>query len=145
MLQVQDPANNYAFEVHQYLDSNSSGTSASCVSEQIGVQRIAAFSAWARKNHVRGFLGEFGGGRNDTCYAAVFNLLDDIAKNSDVWAGWTYWSSGAWQSNYMFNIPTQIVSGKKTQLDILRQFLACTADSCRPAPPTSFKAIQQSP
>lgn len=143
MLQVKDPANNYAFEVHQYLDSNSSGTTASCVDEQIGVQRIAAFSAWARNNRVKGFLGEFAGGRNDICYKAVFNMLDNIAKNSDVWAGWTYWSSGAWQSSYMFNIPTQIVSGKKTQLDILQQFLSCGTD-CRPTAPT-FKSIKQTP
>ncbi len=34
---VVDPVHNFAFEVHQYLDSDSSGTHASVVSETIGV------------------------------------------------------------------------------------------------------------
>jgi endoglucanase len=69
-------------------------------------------------------------------------MLDNIANNSDVWIGWTYWSSGAWQSNYMFNIPTQISAAQKTQLDVLRPFLTCTSATCRPTPPT-LKAVQQ--
>lgn len=31
MATVRDPGNNYVFEVHQYLDSDSSGTNANCV------------------------------------------------------------------------------------------------------------------
>ena len=142
MLGVQDASNNYAYEVHQYLDSNSSGTAATCVDGNIGVSRIAAFTTWARANHVKGFLGEFAGGRNDTCYTAVANMLDNIKANADVWIGWTYWSNGPWQSNYMFNIPTQIVGGQKTQLDVLRPFFSCATASCLPAPPT-IKGVQQ--
>ena len=46
-----DPLNNYAFEVHQYLDSNSSGTSATAVSATIGSERLKAITDWARANH----------------------------------------------------------------------------------------------
>jgi endoglucanase len=40
MLAINDPVNNYAFEVHQYLDGNSSGQSSTCVSPSIGVERL---------------------------------------------------------------------------------------------------------
>lgn len=135
MLKLVDSENNFAYEVHQYLDSDSSGTSSSCVDASIGANRITAFSNWARANHVRGFLGEFSGGRNDTCYSAIANLLTAITNDPAVWAGWTYWSAGAWQSNYMFNIPTLITTGQKTQLNVLQPFLNCSSAGCLPRPP----------
>lgn len=135
MLKTVDSANNIAYEVHQYLDSDSSGTSSTCVDANIGVTRLAAFTTWARANRVKGFLGEFGGARNDTCYTGVYNLLRDVTKNTDVWLGWTYWSYGPWQPNYIFNLPKKITSGTKTQLDIVQQFLPCKSSDCRPMPP----------
>jgi len=41
MLSITDPSNNFAFEVHQYLDGDSSGQSATCVSSTIGSERLA--------------------------------------------------------------------------------------------------------
>lgn len=136
LLNIVDPANNFAYEVHQYLDGDSSGTSSTCVDANIGVKRIGAFTDWARKHRAKAFLGEFAGGRNDVCYSAVFNLLSAMETANDVWIGWTYWSTGAWQPDYMFNVPTKIISGQKTQLDILKQFLPCTSSDCIPSPPT---------
>ena len=38
---VQDPKNNFAFEVHQYLDQNGSGTSsASCRHDKLACERL---------------------------------------------------------------------------------------------------------
>jgi endoglucanase len=75
-----------AFEVHQYLDSDSSGSDAECVSATVGIERIADFTMWARKHGVRGFLGEFGGGATNTCFG----------DNADAWLGWTWWAAGPW-------------------------------------------------
>jgi len=36
---IVDPGKNMVFEVHQYLDADSSGTSATCVSATIGAER----------------------------------------------------------------------------------------------------------
>src|SRR4029453_8567658 len=41
---VQDPAHNFAFEVHQYLDADGSGTHAGAVSATIGVERLTAIT-----------------------------------------------------------------------------------------------------
>jgi endoglucanase len=104
MLQVVDSGRNMVFEAHQYLDSDSSGTSATCTSATIGSQRLAAFTAWLRTNGKRGLLGEFAGANNDTCKQALANMLSYMETNNDVWAGWTYWAGGPWWGDSMFNV-----------------------------------------
>ena len=59
MLNIVDPGNNYAYDVHQYLDSNGSGGSTNIVSPTIGAERLAGFTQWLRNNNRKGFLGEF--------------------------------------------------------------------------------------
>lgn len=104
MVGVVDPGDNFAFEVHQYLDSDSSGTSETCVSETIGSERVSAFTDWLHTQGYRAFLGEFAGARNDTCYASIDNLLDHLDANRDVWIGWTWWAAGPWWGDYMFTL-----------------------------------------
>jgi endoglucanase len=93
---VVDPMNNFAFEVHQYLDDDSSGTHPNCTGAAVGSQRVAAFEDWLRQHHYRGFLGEYGSGRNQTCYDAIGDLLTDLRSKDDLWVGWTYWAGGPW-------------------------------------------------
>ena len=57
---VQDPAHNFAFEVHQYLDADGSGTHPGVVSATIGVERLTAITQWAEATGNRLFLGEVG-------------------------------------------------------------------------------------
>jgi endoglucanase len=104
MLNITDPGNNYAFEVHQYLDSDGSGTHETCVSTTIGSERLAYFTSWARLNHKRAFLGEFAGAANPTCLAALDDILTHLDQNSDVYLGWSYWAAGPWWGDYMFSI-----------------------------------------
>lgn len=104
MLGVVDPGNNFAFEVHQYLDTDSSGTKDACVSATIGSERLKAFTGWLKQHGHRGLLGELGAGRNDTCYAALDDALTHIDQNRDVWMGWTYWAAGPWWGDYMFSL-----------------------------------------
>jgi endoglucanase len=93
---VVDPLDHFAFEVHQYLDSDSSGTNEACVSQTIGVERVTAFTGWLRQHGYRGFLGEFAGGNNATCQAAVGGLLDFLDQNREVWLGFSWWAAGPW-------------------------------------------------
>ncbi len=104
MLRIKDSGNNYAFEAHQYMDSDGSGTQPSCVSATIGSQRMSFFTRWLRQNNKRGFLGEFAGGANDTCLKALDDMLTHLEKNSDVYLGWTYWAAGPWWGDYIFTI-----------------------------------------
>jgi endoglucanase len=104
MLGVQDPIHNTLYEMHQYLDSDSSGTTSTCVSSTIGSQDLMAATQWMKAQHVRGLLGEFGVANNPTCMSALSDMLTYIDQNRDVWAGWTWWSAGPWWGSYMFSI-----------------------------------------
>jgi hypothetical protein len=134
MLNIVDPANHYVFEVHQYLDSDSSGTTANIVNANIGVTRLSAFTSWLRANNKRGFLGEFAAA-NSTIGStasligdeALTNLLSHIAANSDVWEGWAWWAAGPWWGDYMFTLePTNLGAPSQTDravMPILRSFI----------------------
>jgi len=104
MLSIKDSANNIMFEAHQYLDSNSSGTSDVCVSPTIGAERLVTFTNWLRTKGKKGFLGEFAGGNNATCNQSIANMLAYMQANADVWAGWTWWAAGPWWGGYIFTI-----------------------------------------
>lgn len=99
MLTIEDSADNLAFEVHQYLDEDSSGRADVCVSEQIGAERMQAFTAWAKQHKKRAFLGEFNGGANAKCEAATMHLLNFVESNPDVFLGWAWWAAGPWWGN----------------------------------------------
>jgi endoglucanase len=109
-------------EVHQYLDSDSSGRSESCVSVTIGSERLAGFTRWLREHGRRGFLAEFGAARNDSCYAALDDMLDHLDGNCDVWMGWTYWAAGPWWGDYLFTIEP-IDGSDRPQMDVLEEHL----------------------
>jgi len=118
MLDIVDSANNYAFEVHQYQDDDSSGTSDQCVNETTGAQRLEDFTAWLKENNHKGFLGEFAGGRNTTCLNGLDNMLNHLDANNDVWLGWAYWAAGPWWGEDIFTVePKDGVD--RPQMDIL--------------------------
>ncbi len=115
---LSDPAENMAFEVHQYLDSTFSGTRIICQSETIGIESLEGFTHWLRENKHRGFLGEFAAADNDVCLAALDGMLQHITENSDVWLGWTYWAAGAWWGDYPFSVHPSS-EGDRPQLRVL--------------------------
>jgi endoglucanase len=109
MADFVDPAHNHAFDVHQYLDRDSSGTQGACV-PGAGAKRLDAFIAWARAAPGRfGFLGEFAGGDpavpgQEGCADELRALLD-TAEASGVFVGWTAWGGGPWwNKSYMFRL-----------------------------------------
>lgn len=114
MLNIVDPFDNFAFEVHQYLDADSSGTSSGVAGPTIGSQRIAAFTSWLRAHGYRGLLGEFavagqsiGSAGGQIGDEALRDMLGFLAANSDVWLGWTWWAGGPWWGEYMFTLEPQ--------------------------------------
>ncbi len=104
---VVDPAGNFAYELHQYLDADSSGTSPTCVGPSIGADRLVVVTDWLRQRGARGFLGEFAGSSDPTCLAALDQMLSFVEANDDVWIGWTYWAAGPWWGDDMFSLEPQ--------------------------------------
>lgn len=76
--------------MHQYLDSDGSGTSDVCVSNTIGASRLAAATAWLQQTGIKGFLGEMGAGSNTACIQAVFGAICSMVQ-TDVWIGFSWW------------------------------------------------------
>ncbi|PAV16406.1 endoglucanase [Pyrrhoderma noxium] len=100
---ISDPNNNTAIEMHQYLDSDGSGTSGTCVSSTIGAERIADATTWLQNNGLKGFLGEIGAGSNDACISAVQGALCAM-QQSGVWIGALWWAAGPWWGTYFQSI-----------------------------------------
>ena len=98
---VKDPANNYAFEVHQYLDADASGTSTTIANGDvnIGPERLAAVTQWASQTGNKLFLGEIGVGTDSTSTAALDKTLAYMEQHADVWQGVTYFAGGPWWGN----------------------------------------------
>jgi endoglucanase len=103
-------------EMHQYLDSDASGTSDTCVSPTIGAERLADATAWLKANNLKGFLGEIGAGSNSNCISAVYGALCSMQQAGGVWIGTTFatftllqnlnllpgalwWAAGPWWGN----------------------------------------------
>jgi endoglucanase len=125
----RDPANNFAFEVHQYLDSDHSGSHRAVIAHG-GSTRLVAFTRWAKAHHFKAFLGEFGWDQNPGNTQARQegdSLLSYMDQNRDVWLGYAYWAGGPWWGDYMYSIePTHLETGSpidKPQMSILAKHL----------------------
>jgi len=125
---VLDPAHNFAFEVHQYFDPDSSGTSPTAVRATIGLERIEEFQRWSRENHFKAFLGEFAAGPDATSLAALTNICRSLDANSDVWLGWAAWAGGTWwPDDYIFTLEPSKSGRMRAQTEILANFARHTA------------------
>ena len=125
-----DPAGNFAFDVHQYLDSDSSGTRGTCVSGA-GATRLADFIGWAKEAPGRrGFLGEFAAGDpavpGQAQCAIELKALLDAAEGSGVFDGWTAWGGGLWWApDYFFRLEPLDLSGPDTNyMNALKRYVA---------------------
>lgn len=109
-----DPGNNFAYDMHQYLDRNSSGTSDYCVDSREAKRRIKVATDWLRKYDERAFLGEFGAATSSRCLESMKALLDAVERAPDAWIGWTYWAGGPWWGkDYRFRLDDNSGGGKR--------------------------------
>ena len=119
MLSVVDPLDRYAFEVHQYMDEDLSGTHETCVNVDLAVEGMNTLSDWLRTHGKRAFLGEFGGSSEPQCLEGLTRMTQEIAGNPDVWLGWTYWAGGDWWAEDEGNNIQPTSEGDRQQLSSL--------------------------
>jgi endoglucanase len=118
---INDPAGNFAYEVHQYVNPGFTGETGECIDETASVAMLRDFTEWLRRTKQRGFLGEFGVGRSPHCLTVLRAMLTYIQANSDVWLGWTYWAAGPWWGDYHFTVEPN--GGEdRPQMRVLEQF-----------------------
>lgn len=104
LLSLTDPQNKTIYEMHQYLDTDGSGTSATCVSATIGSERLQVATAWLRANGKQAILGEYAGGANTVCQSAVADMLGYMGRENAVWLGALWWGGGPWWGDYIYNM-----------------------------------------
>ncbi len=108
MINITDPGNNFSYEVHQYLDSDGSGTHPDFLSVSDSVATLSGFTAWLKANNRTAFLGEIGVTSAPGALADLSAMLQYMHANSDQWTGFSYWTAGAWYpQNYMFSVEPQ--------------------------------------
>lgn len=119
---LADPLHRLVFEVHQYFDSDSSGTHEACIGPDEAVRRLGAFTRWLRLDRHQGFLGEFGVSRRAECLTALDRVTAYLQANSDVWLGWTYWAAGPRWGEYMYTL--EPAAGQdRPQMLVLEKYL----------------------
>jgi endoglucanase len=128
---IQDSANNFMYEAHQYFDRDESGTYAQSYAAElaanpdlanVGRTRVARFVDWCRANSVRGMLGEYGIPDTDPRWLGV---LDGFLSALDA-AGMdgTYWAAGEWWGTYPLSVqPTANFTVDRPQMATLQAHL----------------------
>jgi len=120
MKNVVDPGHNFMFEVHQYFDSDGSGTHPDCPK---GPDVLDSFTQWCKQNNFRGFLGEFAGGYNSQCQNVINGVFSYMEANADVWQGFTWWAAGQWWGSYMYSIEPNANGTDKPQMAWIKPHL----------------------
>ncbi|KAI0471535.1 endoglucanase 1 [Xylariaceae sp. FL0804] len=91
MYKFQDPLNNTAIDIHEYLDVDFSGSHSECVSDP--VDYLSNLTAWLKTHELKAFITEFGGDNNTGCDQMLTEMVDYMADN-DEYLGWTAWAAG---------------------------------------------------
>lgn len=123
MAGFSDPADNFVFEIHQYLDVDSSGGKYDCVGERVGRERLEGVTRWMRQQRAQAILGEFGVDQSPACLAALDDLMSFLRENGDVWVGWNYWAGGDWWGDYRLSVQPD-KGRERPQASVLRRHIA---------------------
>lgn len=107
------------YDVHQYFDSDHSGTYTTCDTNEID-SAFQPLATWLKGQKRQALLSETGAGNNADCATKVCAALQFLSTNSDVYLGWTGWAAGGFDANYP--LTETPVGGKDTLL--VRQCIA---------------------
>jgi len=119
LVNISDPIDNYAYEMHQYFDQDSSGTHQECIASDKIIAKFETTTKWLKANNKKAFLGEFGAPENEPCIEALKATLEFMSNNKNQWVGWAYWTAGDWMGDYFLNI----TSKPNRRLQIINKFL----------------------
>ncbi|KAG7566855.1 hypothetical protein FFLO_01356 [Filobasidium floriforme] len=104
IVQITDPAGGkekLLLDVHQYLDSDGSGTHADCTTDNVAMMNNLA-------NYLKGkgrqaILSETGAGPDASCKTALAAQLKTVVDQSSSIIGFVIWSGGAFDSSYVLS------------------------------------------
>ncbi len=130
MLGTVDPGENFAYEVHQYLDADFSGTHAECTRGADALKAVERLTDWLAQNKRRAFLGEIGASGNRNCPERLAAVLAHLNANPQAWVGWTAWAAGdLWAPDYPLRLDP---AGATAPVVAAIQTAAKAKPSCEP-------------
>lgn len=97
MYKITDPANNLAFDIHEYLDVDFSGGHLECSS--LASEHLSPLTAWLKEYNFKAMITEFGAANGTQCESYVADMLDYMADNEE-YIGWTAWAAGPFWGPY---------------------------------------------
>ncbi|KFY89944.1 hypothetical protein V498_06244 [Pseudogymnoascus sp. VKM F-4517 (FW-2822)] len=97
MYRITDPANNLAFDIHEYLDVDFSGGHLECSS--LASEHLSPLTAWLKEYNFKAMITEFGAANGTQCESYVADMLDYMADNEE-YIGWTAWAAGPFWGPY---------------------------------------------
>jgi len=112
---------NLVFDVHQYLDSDNSGTHSNCVTDNTaGLASLQSTLASAGRQAI---LSETGGGSSDSsCLTDVCAEIAYINNHSGQFLGYTGWSAGSFDTSYVLSLTPTYSNGKWTDVPLMKCF-----------------------
>ncbi|WFE89381.1 glycoside hydrolase family 5 protein [Roseibium porphyridii] len=126
---ISDSADNFAFEFHQYMDDNFSGTNPTCPRVKDAILALEGVTGWMRQYGYKGFLGEFGGTSSPDCLEGLDDFGDYLTSQSDIWIGWTAWAAGDWWGDYPLSLqPDNGID--KPQIEVLKPYFQDLDQQC---------------
>ncbi|CCL98510.1 uncharacterized protein FIBRA_00509 [Fibroporia radiculosa] len=91
------------FDVHKYLDSDNSGTHATCVTNNVDV--LETLVSFLQDNGDRqAILSETGGGETTSCYTDVAQELSYVKSAYPTLVGFSIWAAGAFDTSYVLTV-----------------------------------------
>lgn len=91
LYQITDPANNWAVDIHEYLDSDFSGSHIECT-EPFNTT-LAPLTAWLKQHGIKALVSEFGGSNTTGCADMLKDALAYMSGNEE-YIGWAAWAAG---------------------------------------------------
>lgn len=101
LLNIVDPLDNFAFDMHLYFDNDTSGTHEDCT--LAAPSNLFPVTAWLKEHNYTAMLSEFGAAANTMCFETLNNTITHL-EDSGVFVGWTYWSAGPLWGDYFLSI-----------------------------------------
>jgi endoglucanase len=97
MYKINDTANNWAIDIHEYLDTDESGSHLECTKSF--EDTMGPLTSWLQQHNLSAMVTEFGGSNTTTCYDMLTDALGYMANNTN-YIGWSAWAAGPlWGSN----------------------------------------------
>jgi endoglucanase len=91
MGKINDPADNWVLDIHEYLDTDYSGTLPECVNPYD--EAMAELTAWLKETGLKAMVTEFGGSNSAGCADMLSGALEYLESNEE-YIGWTAWAAG---------------------------------------------------